>query len=163
MATGCRPVSRTEPSVSRPRGSIVLRNLCRDLGRSAPAVWAYDSGSAGDFKIMHSHRWLLHAFRLGTLLGVAFGVAACASFSPDAGMRVVDDVVTPSLNAHAAKLSTDEDVIAARARTQQLLKAPLSAGSAVRVALLNNKGLQVAYNQLGIAEAVMVEASRPPS
>lgn len=112
---------------------------------------------------MHSHRWLLHAFRLGTLLGVAFGVAACASFSPDAGMRVVDDVVTPSLNAHAAKLSTDEDVIAARARTQQLLKAPLSAGSAVRVALLNNKGLQVAYNQLGIAEAVMVEASRPPS
>jgi len=31
------------------------------------------------------------------------------------------------------------------------------------VALLNNKGLQAAYNELGIAEAVMVQASLPPS
>ena len=33
----------------------------------------------------------------------------------------------------------------------------------MRIALLNNKGLQASYNGLGIAEAVMVEASLPPS
>ncbi len=33
----------------------------------------------------------------------------------------------------------------------------------MRIALLNNKGLQAAYNELGIAEAAMVEASLPPN
>lgn len=46
---------------------------------------------------------------------------------------------------------------------QQLLKSPLSPETAVRIALLNNKGLQTAYNELGIAEAAMVESSLPPS
>jgi hypothetical protein len=40
---------------------------------------------------------------------------------------------------------------------------PLSADGAVRIALLNNKGLQASYNELGIAEAAMVEASLPPN
>jgi outer membrane protein TolC len=43
-----------------------------------------------------------------------------------------------------------------------LLEQPLSAQAAVRIALLNNKALQAAYNELGIAEAVMVQASQPP-
>lgn len=33
----------------------------------------------------------------------------------------------------------------------------------MQVALLNNKGLQAAYNYLGIAEAIMVKASLPPN
>ncbi|HEY6670004.1 MAG TPA: TolC family protein [Methyloceanibacter sp.] len=44
----------------------------------------------------------------------------------------------------------------------RLLKAPLSADAAVQIALLNNAGLQAAYNRLGVAEAVAVQASRPP-
>ena len=36
---------------------------------------------------------------------------------------------------------------------------PSPAEAAVEVALLNNKGLQAAFNELGIAEAVMIEAS----
>src|SRR5262249_7604848 len=46
---------------------------------------------------------------------------------------------------------------------RRLLAAPLSARAAVRVAFLNNKGLQAAYNELGIAEAIRVEASLPPN
>ena len=38
----------------------------------------------------------------------------------------------------------------------------LSADEAVQIALLNNPGLQAAYNQLGIDEAVAVQMSRPP-
>jgi outer membrane protein TolC len=39
----------------------------------------------------------------------------------------------------------------------------LTADAAVQVALINNRDLQAAYNQLGIAEAVRVEAGRPPN
>ena len=78
-------------------------------------------------------------------------------------MNAVNDVVAPALREDAVKLGTDADDAAARARTQQWLKLPLSAATAVRIALLNNRGLQAAYNELGIAEAVMVQASQPPS
>jgi hypothetical protein len=33
----------------------------------------------------------------------------------------------------------------------------------VRIAILNNKGLQAAFNELGIAEAVMAEQMLPPN
>ncbi len=49
-----------------------------------------------------------------------------------------------------------------RLEVTRLLKAPLSADAAVQIALLNNAGLQAAYNRLGVAEAVAVQASRPP-
>src|SRR5262249_3304855 len=44
-----------------------------------------------------------------------------------------------------------------------LLRSPLSAGTAVQIALLNNRGLQAAYNELGISEARFVAATLPPS
>ena len=40
---------------------------------------------------------------------------------------------------------------------------PSPAEATVEVALLNNEGLQAAFNELGIAEAVMIEASLPPN
>ena len=112
---------------------------------------------------MRGYPLFLRVFWFGTLLGTAVAVAGCAAFSPDAGMSAVNDVVAPALRDDAVKLGTDQDAAAARARTQQLLKQPLSAEVAVRIALLNNRGLQAAYNELGIAEAVMVQASLPPS
>jgi outer membrane protein TolC len=44
-----------------------------------------------------------------------------------------------------------------------LLKSILSAEAAVQIALLNNKGLQAAYNELGISEARFVAATLPPA
>jgi outer membrane protein TolC len=78
-------------------------------------------------------------------------------------MGTVNDVVAPVLKTDALKVSSDEAAGEAAARTRELLKSTLSTVSAIRVALLNNKGLQAAYNELGIAEAVRVEASLPPS
>lgn len=114
---------------------------------------------------MPGHQWSVGTFRLGTVLCLALGAAAsgCASFSPDGGMNAVSAVVAPELRADVAKVSTEEDAADANARTLQLLKSPLSVEAAVRVALLNNKGLQSAFNELGIAEAVMVEARLPPN
>jgi len=39
----------------------------------------------------------------------------------------------------------------------------LTADAAVQIALLNNRGLQASYNELGIAEAAMVRSSLPPN
>src|SRR5207247_11355227 len=63
----------------------------------------------------------------------------------------------------ATLLRTPDDDEAAHARVRTLLGRPLSAAAAVRIALLNNRDLQAAYNALGISEAAMVQASLPPS
>jgi len=61
------------------------------------------------------------------------------------------------------KLSTPEDARRARERVQALLAESLTEEAAVQVALLNNRGLQAAYNDLGISEADYVQASLPPN
>ena len=55
---------------------------------------------------------------------------------------------------------TDEDAQTAAAEVRQLLARPLTADDAVQIALLNNRGLQAAYAELGIAEADVVQAGR---
>jgi outer membrane protein TolC len=94
---------------------------------------------------------------------IANVLAGCASFSSDAGMSAVNGIVAPELKTDVLKVGTDEAAAEATARTLQLLRSILSVEAAVRIALLNNKGLQAAYNELGIAEAAMVEASLPPN
>jgi outer membrane protein TolC len=90
-------------------------------------------------------------------------LAGCASFSPDAGMDRVNGIVAPVLRQDAVKVSGEDDTADTSGRVQRLLKSPLSAGAAVSIALVNNKGLQAAYNELGTAEALMLEASLPPN
>src|SRR5215831_1400866 len=112
---------------------------------------------------MLKHRSPAHAFRFGALLCCTVLIPGCASFSSDAGMSTVNEIVTLALGANVEKVSTDGPASEIAMPTQRLLKSPLTAEATVRVALLNNKGLQAAYNELGIAEAVMVQASLPPS
>jgi outer membrane protein TolC len=60
-------------------------------------------------------------------------------------------------------IRSGEEADAARAIVDKLLARPLSADDAVQLAILNNRELQAAYNQLGISEAQMVQASLPPN
>jgi len=116
---------------------------------------------------MPRHRALSRAVPIETglcsILAAATILAGCASFSSDAGMDAVNGIVAPVLRQDAAKVGNDDEVATPSARVQQFLKSALSAEAAVRIALLNNKGLQATYNELGIAEAVMLEASLPPN
>jgi outer membrane protein TolC len=93
----------------------------------------------------------------------ALALVGCASFSPDAGMDLVTGIAGTALGRDAHRVDTEEGSEVALGRVRRLLASPLSADRAVQVALLNNSGLQAAYNELGIAEAVRVEASLPPS
>jgi outer membrane protein TolC len=90
-------------------------------------------------------------------------LSACKTFSPDGGMGTVATIAGQGLNQDVVRVSSPEDAAYAQNRVARLLKAPLSADAAVQIALLNNAGLQAAYNELGIAEAVMVASSRPPA
>jgi outer membrane protein TolC len=94
---------------------------------------------------------------------VALLLAACTTFSPDGGMNVTADIADRELHKNTIAIRSQDDADAAGARVRQLLKRPLTADAAVQIALLNNRGLQAAYNELGIAEAVSVRQSLPPN
>lgn len=90
-------------------------------------------------------------------------LSGCKTFSPNGGMDLVAGVAGGELRKDVAAIRTAEEADLARARVETLLRRPLTAGSAVQIALLNNRGLQAAYNALGIAEAEMIQASLPPA
>jgi outer membrane protein TolC len=90
-------------------------------------------------------------------------LAACQTFSQDGGMSVTADIAGKILNKDIVAIRSEEDVAAARVQVERLLKRPLTADAAVQIALLNNRGLQASYNELGIAEAVRVQQSLPPN
>lgn len=89
--------------------------------------------------------------------------AGCAKFTEDGGMAPVTDSVRKEIGRDAVKLSSPEDMRRARERVQTLLAEPLTEDTAVQIALLNNRGLQAAYNDLGISEAEYVQTSLPPN
>ncbi len=105
----------------------------------------------------------LWGLRVAALAAAALSLSACRSFSPDGGMETVALVAGSGLNKDVVKVASREEAAAVQSRVSGLLRRPLSADAAVQIALLNNPGLQAAYNRLGIAEAVAVKASRPPA
>jgi outer membrane protein TolC len=100
----------------------------------------------------------------GRVLAIASAalLSACKTFSPDGGMGTVANIAGQGLNKDVVRVSSSADAAYAQNRVARLLRAPLSADAAVQVALLSNAELQAAYNRLGVAEAVAVQASRPP-
>jgi len=98
--------------------------------------------------------------RIALAMAATLVLAGCATFSEDGGFGAVRGVAKARLGADAKWLRSDADEDAARAQLKVLLAKPLSADDAVQVALLNNRGLQAAYAELGIAEADLVQAGR---
>lgn len=101
-----------------------------------------------------------HLRRMGPAF-LSILLASCASFSDDRGMDAVSGIAGPALRKEVVAIRIDADADAARATVADLLKRPLTENAAVQIALLNNRDLQAAYNELGIAEAVRVRASIP--
>ncbi|MGX1791051.1 TolC family protein [Bosea sp. NPDC055332] len=101
--------------------------------------------------------------RWGLLAGTAALLGGCAGFSPDGGMTPIQAAAYAEIGKEVVKIGDDQVALTAKARVDQLLRKPLTADSAVQVALLSNRGLQASFNELGIAEAQMVAASLPPN
>jgi outer membrane protein TolC len=87
-------------------------------------------------------------------------LVGCASFSQDGGFGTVEQLTRERIGQTPSYQRTGEQTDSAKARVAELLKRPLSADSVVEIALLNNRGLQASYAELGIAEADLVRAGR---
>lgn len=96
-------------------------------------------------------------------LGLLSLATACAEFSPDAGMSTVTSAVRDKVGGETMKITSAADAERVRARVDTLLGEPMTPDIAVQVALLNNRSLQAAYNDLGLSEISGVEASLPPN
>lgn len=90
-------------------------------------------------------------------------LSGCASFSGDGGFGPVEQIAKDRLGKQITWARSDADRDAIDKRVAQLLDQPLSADDAVQVALLNNRGLQASFSELGIGEADMVQAGRLPN
>lgn len=88
-------------------------------------------------------------------------LSGCATPSPQGGFDTVERLSLERSGQRPQRQSTPQQVEAARARVAELLAAPLSAETAVQLALLNNRELQAAYAELGLAEADRLRAVRP--
>lgn len=99
--------------------------------------------------------------RRNILLGLALALSACAEFTPDGGMAPITVAARAQLGAEPAKITTAQDAARVRQAVQEFLRAPISAEIAVRIALINNQDLQVAFNDLGLAEVAHVAAGLP--
>jgi outer membrane protein TolC len=94
------------------------------------------------------------------LLGLLV-LAGCSSIEPGSSVQAVQREVQQVLGtAHRVELHADAPPAAA---IDSLLAAPLDADAAVRLALLNHRGLQARLHALGATEAEARQAARLPN
>ena len=100
------------------------------------------------------------AMRRAAVAVAALFLAGCASFSEDGGYGKVADLTRERTGQAATWQRSADESDTAKARVNELLKQPLTAEAAVEVALLNNRGLQASFGELGVAESDLVRAGR---
>jgi outer membrane protein TolC len=97
------------------------------------------------------------------MLVAALGVlllGGCATLSSDGGFNSVKTFARERIDKDVTWVRADSDADSVQTTVRKLLASPLSVDDAVQVALLNNRGLQATYAELGIAEASLVQAGR---
>ena len=104
----------------------------------------------------------MSAVRAAVTAASVLVLTGCVGFSPDGGMAPVGALTAERLGVTAEKITDDAGAFAAQGRAAALLRRPLSASHAIEVALLSNRDLQAAFNDLGVSEADYVRATLPP-
>lgn len=87
-------------------------------------------------------------------------LTGCATLSKDGGLDSVSAITKERTGQTVQRDKSADDAAATQSTVSQLLEKPLTPDSAIQVALANNKGLQAAFAELGIAEANRVQAGR---
>ncbi len=90
-------------------------------------------------------------------------LAGCGTVTPDHGFGDVQRRVADRVDAPLTWARSDADRAHVREVVAAHLAKPLDADAAVAVAVVNHPGLQVAYAELGIAEADVAQAGRLPN
>src|SRR5437899_329270 len=92
---------------------------------------------------------------------VALAIGGCATLTPDGSFSAVQALTKERLGQEARWSRTDADSDAIKATVREILTHPLSVDDAVQIALINNRGLQAIYAEVGIGETELVQASWP--
>ncbi|HEY0845072.1 MAG TPA: TolC family protein [Noviherbaspirillum sp.] len=87
-------------------------------------------------------------------------LAGCATLSTDGGSEAVSALTRERIGEPVRRAASEADFSTTEAAVDALLARPLTAESAIRIALLNNRALQASFAELGVAEADMVQAGR---
>ena len=98
-----------------------------------------------------------------SLISALAALGGCASFSPDGGFAPVEQTARDRLGKDLRWARSDADQAVIAQRVGELLAQALTVDDAVQLALLNNRGLQAAFQDLGVAEADVVQAGRLPN
>jgi len=105
-------------------------------------------------------RQIAPALRTVAIAVIALTLGGCATFSRDGGLDTVSSMTTERIGQDIRLQRPTSADASAQPELAELLKQPLSADGAVRVALLNNQGLRASLLELGVAEADLVQAGR---
>ena len=97
------------------------------------------------------------------MAAAALALAGCATLSSDGGFAAVERITKDNIGKDVKWARTDADQNTIAKRVAELTAKTLSVDDAIQIALLNNRGLQADFADLGIAEADMVSASRLPN
>lgn len=96
--------------------------------------------------------------KLAALALIPIALAGCASVPKDAGFADVQQGVVERLGEYVEWRRGNAEDAAVDTQVKAALQQPLTADTAVRVALLNNRQLQAEYEELGVAQADLVQA-----
>ncbi|NNG21564.1 TolC family protein [Massilia sp. ML15P13] len=91
---------------------------------------------------------------------MVLALSGCATFSKDGGLDAVSALTAERTGQDVRLPKANADGAAIQDELNQLLKQPLSPDSAVRIALINNRGLRASLAELGVAETDLVQAGR---
>lgn len=124
--------------------------------------------TASNTALQRQLEWLPRALpwdrnRLLILVAVMSLVAGCAAPQRNEAFVPVQQLVRDQLGVDLNWATNDGDRAIIDQRVRELLSKPLAMDDAVQVALLNHRGLQAAFQGLGIAQADLVSAGRLPN
>jgi len=91
-------------------------------------------------------------------ISAVWGIAGCAHVDPNPAFQELAKTVHLRTGKRVQWNRGSAEDAEAQSAVASLLGRPLTAGSAVQIALLNNHRLQATYEELGIAQADLVEA-----
>lgn len=103
-------------------------------------------------------RWTIPALMASVVV-----LGGCASFSTDGGFGSVRQAAETQTGASLVWARSDAERDESSRRVAELLQREVGVDDAVQIALLNNRGLQAAFFELGISEADLVQAGRLPN
>jgi outer membrane protein, multidrug efflux system len=99
--------------------------------------------------------------RAGAMALLGIVLSGCATLSADGDVSEIQQLVQGKTGGANVSLTQDPQAVAAT--VTDLLKAPITAESAVQIALLNNPALQASMATLGVSDADRVQMGRLPN